>query len=131
MLNEKSKRNKGYKDALKLVKDFRNKTIDWRDFYVELRFNIFKEQVYNKETFQYNAKKNYELIEDLYNQGIINDEEQSLVNRFRNDVTNTFYPEGEFSKMIKRQGFEHIENFHDKPYRFFDYLFMMVFLKKK
>lgn len=125
------KENKGYEDALKLVKDFRDRVIDWRDFYIELRFNIFKDQVYNEETFQYDGKKNYELIEDLHNQGIVNDEEQVLVNRFRNDVTNTFYPEEGFIEMIKEQGFKHFEDFHDKPYKFFDYLFMMAFQKNE
>ena len=123
------KENKGYKDALKLVKDFRNKKIGWEDFYIELRFNIFKDEVYNKETFQYDSKKNYQLIEELHNKGILNEEEQAIVNRFRNDVTNTFYPEEEFVKIINEQGFRHIENFHDKPNKFFDYLFMMAFRK--
>ncbi len=124
------KENKGYNDVLKLVKDFRNKKIGWRDFYIELRFNIFRDKVYDEETFQYDGKKNYELIEELYNKNIINEKEQALVNRFRNDVTNTFYPEEEFIKMIEEQGFKQLEDFHDKPYKFFDYLFMMVFQKK-
>lgn len=125
------KEKKGYDDVLKLVKDFRNKVIDWRDFYIELRFNIFKDKVYNEETFQYDAKKNYKLIEELHSKNIINEEEQTLVNRFRNDVTNTFYSEEEFIKMIKEYGSKHLEDFHDKPYKFFDYLFMMTFQKNE
>ena len=123
------KENKGYKDAVKLVENFRNKKIGWEDFYIELRFNIFKDEAYNEETFQYNAKKNYELIEELHNKGVLNEEEQAIVDRFRNDITNTFYPEEEFVKIIEKQGFKLIENFHDKPHMFFKYLYMMAFQK--
>ena len=36
-----------------------------------------------------------------------------------------------FIKMIEEQGFKHPEDFHDKPYKFFDYLFMMTFQKNE
>lgn len=125
------KEENSYKDISKLLNDYKQGAIDWRDLYIELRFNIFKDQVYNKDTFQYDGKKNYELIEELSAKGIINEEEQGIINRFRNDVTNTFYPEEDFYKMVEENGFKHIEDFHDKPYKFFDYLFMMAFQKSE
>lgn len=125
-----SENNKGYKDVLKLIEDFRNKKINWAEFFGELRLNVFKDKIYNKKTFQYDAKEVYEIIEDLHSKGIINQEEQDLVNKFRNDIINTFYPRKEFIEMIESQKFKLIEEFHDKSFKFFDYIFMMAFQKQ-
>lgn len=122
-------RYKGYDNALKLVDDFRSRKIGWQDLFIELRFNIFKNELYDKKTYQYNGIKNFELIDELYNKGILNKQEYERINRFRNNVTNTFYPEEEFVRMIESNGFKLVKRFHDKPYLFYNYLFMMTFRK--
>jgi hypothetical protein len=120
---------KGYGNAQRLVNDFHYKKISWEDFFMELRFNIFRRQAYNKKTFQYDAGKTFKLIDSLEKKGIITAEELEKINVFRNKVINTVYPDKEFIKMAARQGFKLVETLHDRPHRFFKYLYLVVFEK--
>ncbi len=120
---------KSYKSVGLLVNDYRNKKISWEDFFMELRIVFYKDKLYNKKTFQYDAGKSFEVIDKLFENKILTDKEYKKINIFRNNVINTFYPEDNFIKMIESKGFKLVAKFHDKPFRFFRYLYIMTFRK--
>ncbi len=120
---------KGYTDPKKVIDDYRAGKISWEDFFMELRINSFKDQVYSPENFQYNAGKAFDLIEGIYKDGMITQPEYERINTFRNDLINSFYPKNEFIKMMEEKEFKLMEEYHDSPFLFFKYLFMTAFEK--
>lgn len=118
-----------YKSAERLINDYRNKKISWEDFFMELRIVFYKDKLYNKKTFQFNAGKSFKMIDKLFENKILTKKEYEKINTFRNNITNIFYPENNFIKMIESKGFKLTAKFHDKPHRFFKYLYMMAFRK--
>ncbi|MDD4902051.1 MAG: hypothetical protein PHE24_02845 [Patescibacteria group bacterium] len=118
---------KTYKNAKMVVEDFRKKKLSWVDMYMELRYLVYKKQVYNSKTFQSDNAKAFKMIDGLCQQSVLSKKEYDRINLFRNKVINTVYPENKFIKLVERQGFELVEKFHDRPHRFFKYLYLMVF----
>ena len=112
-----------------LVSLYRQKKLSFFDFFAELRVVTYLDKVYNKETYQYDAKKNFDLIDQDYKKGIFNKEELDKLMLFRNNIINTFYPEKEFLELIKSFGFKLIESFESNQFRFDKYLNMHVFQK--
>lgn len=117
------------RDIHEIVSNYRKGKMSWEDFYIELRILFYKDKVYNKKTFQYDARKNFKYIDALREKGILTEKEYLRINEFRNEIINTFYPEDEFIKMIERKGFKLVEKFHDKPHEFFKCFFTLVFKK--
>lgn len=120
---------KNYSDYNKLIKDYRGRKVSWEDFFMELRVMIFKEKVFNKKTFQYSAEKCFKIIDGLIRKKKLTEQEYFKINTFRNNLINIFYPEEEFIKMVGKENFRLVSVLKDKPFRFFQYLYMMVFKK--
>ncbi|MBW2982501.1 methyltransferase domain-containing protein [Candidatus Woesearchaeota archaeon] len=112
-----------------VVSSYRQKKMNLFDFFAELRIVTYLDKVYNKETYQYDAKKNFELIEEDYKKGIFNKEELYKLMLFRNNIINTFYPKKEFLKLVESFGFKLIESFENNRFRFNKYLTMHIFQK--
>lgn len=124
-----AKNYKGYIDAKKVISDYRSGKIEWEDFFMELRINSFKNQVYSPDSFQYNAEKAFKLIDSLYDNKFLSQSEYESINTFRNNVINTFYPNQEFIRMIEKNNLKLIEEFHDDFALFFNYFYMVAFKK--
>lgn len=120
---------KPYKNLKRFINDYRLKKIAWEDFFTELRIFIFKEKIYNKKTFQYDAGKNFKLIDELFKNKIITANEYNRINIFRNKVINTFYPRINFIKAAEKKKFKILKEFHDNQFRLFNYMYMMAFKK--
>ncbi len=113
-----------------LVSLYREGKMTFPDFLMELRIIVYQDEAYDKETYRYDAVKNFELIEEDYKKGIFNKDERNKLMKFRNNIINTFIPEKIFLKMAEKHGFKLIEIFQDKEFRFQNYLRMYVFQKK-
>lgn len=114
----------------KVVKLFRKKKIGFPDFFGEFRVVLpINTKIYNKKTFQLKADDVFDLIELGYKKQILNKDERDLLFAYKNDITNTFYPENEFLKLAQKHGFKLVEIFADNRYRFTNYLRMYVFRK--
>ncbi|MBS3121761.1 class I SAM-dependent methyltransferase [Candidatus Woesearchaeota archaeon] len=114
----------------KLIEAFRKKEICWQDLFIELRFWTYKKECLNNKTYQYDAKKNFELINTDFKKGLLNKEEYELLTTFRNNIINTIYPEKEFISLIEKNNFKHINELVDKEFKYCNYLKMFVFKKK-
>ena len=112
-----------------LIKKFRKKKISWTDFFSDLRATAFKSKVYNKKTFQFDAKKNFGLIDELYKNNKLTKKEYKKINAFRNEIINTFYPEKEFIKLMQKNGFKLISKLQDGPNYYTKFLYFMAFKK--
>lgn len=119
----------GYADPKRVIEDYRIGKIGWEDFFMELRINVFKNQVYSSEKFQYDAGRAFYLIEELYKKKLLTQEEYERINTFRNNLINSFYPSQAFIKMIEGKGFDFLEEYHDDVFLFFKYLYMIAFKK--
>jgi hypothetical protein len=82
----------GYPDPKKVIDDYRAGKISWEDFFMELRINSFKDQVYSPETFQYNAGKAFDLIEGIDKDGLVTQSEYERINTFRNNLIKACVP---------------------------------------
>jgi|SRR3989338_2203540 len=114
----------------KLVSLYRQRKITFPDFFMELRIIIYQDKVYNKRTYQYDSKRNFDLIEEDYKKNIFNKKERDKLMAYRTNVINTFIPEKIFLKMAEKQGFNIIEIFQDNKFRFQNYLRMYAFQKR-
>jgi ubiquinone/menaquinone biosynthesis C-methylase UbiE len=112
-----------------LVMRYRDKKIGFADFLMALRTVAYLGRIYNQETYQYDAKKNFEIIEEEYKQGILNKEEFDAIIGYKNNIINTFYPEKEFIRMFEKKGFKLVERFEGKSFIFQKYCPMLVFQK--
>ncbi|MBI4453007.1 class I SAM-dependent methyltransferase [Candidatus Woesearchaeota archaeon] len=112
-----------------LIKAFRNKEICWQDLFMELRFWTYKQECFNNKTYQYDAKKNFELINADFKEGLLNKEEYELIIKFRNNIINTIYPEKEFVSLLENNNFKCVTEFIDKKFKYCSYLKMFVFKK--
>ena len=90
---------------------------------------FYKDKLYNKKTFQFDAGKSFQIFDKLFKEGALTRKEHEKINTFRNNVINTFYHEDNFIKMVESNGFKLAAEFHDKPFRFFKYLYVMAFKK--
>ena len=113
-----------------LLMKLRKRKISWQDYFVALRIYFFKDKIYNKKTYQYDAKKNFEMIDQLYHDKILRKREYQYVNRFRNDVINSFYPEKKFISIFEKNGFKLIKTYKDKSHFLYNYLYLLIFQKK-
>lgn len=119
----------GYTDSKKVIEDYRAGKIEWEDFFMELRINSFKNQVYSQNSFQYDAEKVFKLIDGLYEKNALSQTEYERINTFKNNIINTFYSENKFRSMIEKNHFKFIKEFHDDFALFFKYLYMIAFKK--
>lgn len=115
------------KEKQELIEAFRKKEIVWQDLFMELRFWIYKKECFNNKTYQYDAKKNFELIDTDFKKGIFNKEEHELLTTFKNNIINTIYPEKEFISLLEKNNFKCINEFVDKQFKYCSYLKMFVF----
>ncbi len=120
---------KPYRNLEKLITNYRQKKILWEIFFTELRVIFFKDKVYNKKTFRYDVDKNFKLIDDLFKDKVLVAKEYKEINIFRNSVVNTYYPLDVFVMAVRKGNFKLVERFHDKPFRFFKYFYVMAFKK--
>jgi len=116
-----------FESAKKMIDYYRKRKLSWGDFFMELRFILFRSKIYNTRSYQYDSGKAHVLIDKLFEEGFLNKQEYNRINKFRNNVINTLYPDDKFIRMIESRGFKLIDKFHDKPFRFFKYLYVMVF----
>jgi len=114
-----------------LVKLYRSKKISWHDFYSELRLQFFKDQAYDKKKFQYDSNKGFKMIKKLHQDGVLNAKEFGIMEEFANYVINTFYPADVFISLANKNNFKLEKVFKDKPFRFYQYLYMIAFKNNK
>lgn len=114
----------------KLVSLYRKNKLPFPDFFMQLRAVTYLDKVYNKRKYQYDAKRNFDLIEKDYKKGIFTKKERDKIMGFRNNIINTLYPEKNFIKMAESHGFRMIKVFKDNKYRFTKYLYMQVCQRK-
>lgn len=112
-----------------LIQLYRNKKISWPDFFMELRFWTYLDEVYDKETYQFDVMKNYSLIKQDFEEGLLTEAEFNSLAYAENDIINTLYPKREFILMLERNKFRFIKEFIDKKYKHCRYLTMFVFEK--
>jgi ubiquinone/menaquinone biosynthesis C-methylase UbiE len=112
-----------------LVKSYRANKISLADFFMIIRTVSYMPQLYSEDTYQYDAKKNFDIIEEEYKKGVFNKEEFDTIMGWKNNIINTFYPEKEFIKMFENNGFKLVERFEGKNFIFQKYCPMLVFQK--
>jgi len=120
---------RGYMDIQKLANDFHNGKISWADFFMEMRFNIFKDKIYDAKLCQYDAGKAFDLIKTLADIGQLTADEYTRIDTFRNNLKNSVYLDMDMVTMLESNGFKLQESFNDKPDLFFKYLYMLAFQK--
>lgn len=113
-----------------LVRLFRDKKIDPADFFMTLRVVSYIKKVFDPKTCQYNAKKNFEIIEEDYKKGIFNKEEFDFIMGYKNNIINTFIPEKKFIKIFTDNGFKLVERYEGSSFLFQKYSTMLAFQKK-
>jgi ubiquinone/menaquinone biosynthesis C-methylase UbiE len=114
----------------KLIKAYRDKKITYADLVSELRSLTYKDKVYNKKTFQYDAKKNFDLIDQDYKKGLFTEKEYKKIAPFRNNLINTFYPEDKFISLFENKGFKLKKRIINKKHRFYKFFPVYIFQKK-
>ena len=114
----------------KLLKAYRGKKITYADFVAELRSLTYKDRVYNEKTYQYDAKKNFDLIDLDYKKGLFTEKEYRGIAPFRNNVINTFYPEDKFISLFEDNGFKLKKRVINKKHRFYKFFPVYIFQRE-
>lgn len=118
------------KSVTELTGLYRAKKRQFGEFFMDMRAVAYFENVYSKDTYQYDGKKTFDLFDEEYGRGNLTEAEHQRLMKYRTDIFNLVYPETEFVTLIEMHGFTLIEQYSDPAYSWTDYLKMFVFQKK-
>ena len=112
-----------------LTCQYRNNSITNADLFIEIRFWIYKDALWDKNKFTYDAKACFDMIDKDFKQGVYSKEEHDYMKKFRNNIINCIYPKEKFILMVCSKGFSFEKEFVDPSFRFTKFLSMYVFRK--
>jgi len=122
-----SNRKKSFK---KVVSDYRKKRIKWEDFYVDIRFYVFFEKVYNSQKkLLYSGKVFKELI-DQQQKGNLTEKELKTLKSLESNIKNLILGKAEFKRLFSKY-FSFVSERVGKEFEFCKSLPIFLFKNKK